>query len=158
MSIATRQDRCPKRPTMAVLSGTVSTPGAQVKQARIARGLSQPALAKLAGVSIKTIGRIETETDYKMPRSLPKVQRALGLGAYATHGDPPLSKATPMELINELSGRLSEAERIVAEDRIRRGTVADQAGLAADPDVILGPPAPGEDDSDDTPDREADNR
>lgn len=111
-----------------------STPGDVVRQARTARGLSQERLARLAGVSARTIGRIERGEDYDDPRMLPTVQRALGIG---DSQDPPLSKASAIELAGELVRRLSEAERILEHNRLGSGTAP--TDLARRPNVITGP-------------------
>lgn len=79
----------------------------------------------MAGISSRTMTRIESGADYKDPRSLAAVQAALGIGEHADDADPPLSKATAIELAGELVRRLSEAEKIIEHDRVRRAAAPD---------------------------------
>jgi transcriptional regulator with XRE-family HTH domain len=121
------------QPTMAVLSGTVSTPGEEIRRARRSRGLSQEQLAGAAGVSAKTIGRIERGADYDDPRTLPVIRAALGLDDAATD----LSKVPAETLMAEVVRRLSTAERILEHARIRPGTVPQD--ILDHPGTLRGP-------------------
>lgn len=126
---------------MAVLFGTMSTPGEEIRRTRVGRGLSQAELARLAGVSTRTIGRIESGTDYDDPRTIPLVQRALGIGGHEDDG-PPLRRASASEFAAELVRRLTEAERILEHARIRSGEVPPEA--KNNPNLIRGPRVKGQ--------------
>lgn len=117
---------------MAIRLPTMSSPGGEVRRVRRARGLSQAELARMAGVSLKTITRIENDRDYADHRSLPVVEAALGINDDG--GDPPLSKATAAQFVAELANRLSTLERLLEHSRIRTGEVP--PGVATDPRTI----------------------
>lgn len=126
---------------MAVKFQTVTSPGEQVRRLRKARGLTQTDLAKLAGVSPRSITRIENNADYDEPRTLLQVQHALGILGDAS--DPPLSKALDGELITELGRRL--ANRAGLLDQIRNGQMPED--FFRRPNVI-DPDAPTDQQSD----------
>lgn len=145
--------------TLTLRSGGVTElSGEDIRRERLARGWSQARLAQLAGVSTGTVNRLEAGRDYKNPRLLPKVGRALGLvPAIAEPANPPsieddgppLRKATAGQLVAELAHRLAEHElwaaeheareghRINLQDRIRTGELP--PGLSSRPDVGKGP-------------------
>lgn len=122
-----------------------------MRRARTARGWSLPQLAKRAGVSESTIKRIEAGHS-DSARSLPRVQRALGIGDWSDVIDdgPPLRQATIGEIAAELVRRDAEQERrnterdrVLDRYRIRSGQLPD--GILDEPGVIAGP-LPDEDD------------
>lgn len=99
--------------------------------------MSQEELARLAGVSVRTVTRIETGGDYAEPRSTPAVRAALGLDDGL--GDPPLTKASASQFAAELVRRLTLAEQIIEHERIRQGATPPDLGHRKN--VVLGPPA-----------------
>jgi transcriptional regulator with XRE-family HTH domain len=127
---------------MALQSVTMTTPGEEVRRARLARGWSLSKLAKQAGVSDRTIKRIEDGSDpTDSSRSLPRVQRALGLGHWADVIDdgPPLRQATVAEIAAELVRRDTETARLLDSYRLRSGKLPD--GLLDEPGIITPPDA-----------------
>lgn len=114
----------------------VPTPGEEVRQARQAQGLSQEDLARRAGVSAKTIGRIERGVDYENPRNLPAVRAALGLDAGAD-----LSRIPAEALAAEVVRRLVAAEAILQRQRLISGDAPPDT--INDPGTIAGPISEG---------------
>jgi transcriptional regulator with XRE-family HTH domain len=123
-----------KGPTMATTLRPVATPGEEIRQARLAQGLSQEELGRRARVSAKTIGRIERGQDYGDPRSIPAVRAALGLDSAADD----LSQVSAEALAAELVRRLVAAEHVLQRHRITTGDVPIET--LHSPDTIVGPP------------------
>lgn len=115
-------------PFVALDSGVVTSTdrGSSIRRARKARRLSIDELAKLTGVSARTIGRVE-RGEVEKPHSLEVLEAELKaeLDQYAAErgspsaSDPPLSQATFMQALAhlahlhaELSADLAEAIRL----------------------------------------------
>lgn len=121
--------------------------GEAVRRARQLRGWSQSELAKQARVSLRTITRIETETDYDDPRTLPQVERALGIGESAAETGPTLRGASAAQLAAELATRLAEHEQMrLSLDRITTSD-APLTHLQDRGDVGRGPRVVGDDEA-----------
>lgn len=86
----------------------------------------------MAGVSPKTIGRIERGQDYDDPRSLPRVRAALGLD-----GQIDLSTVPGENLVAEMLRRVVAADRIIEQARIWQGDAPPD--LLDRPDTLRGP-------------------
>jgi transcriptional regulator with XRE-family HTH domain len=89
--------------------------GHEVRRARTEQGLTKAAVARAAGVSTKTIARIEAG-QHDQPHSLHPVLRHLRIGPYApadtTPRPPPLDQATDDELLDEVRRRMGRAGSI----------------------------------------------
>lgn len=119
---------------MATTLRDVATPGEEIRQARLAQGLSQEELGRRARVSAKTIGRIERGQDYDDPRSIPVIRAALGLdGATAD-----LTQIPAEALAAEIVRRLVAAEATLQRYRITSGEVPPET--LHSPHTIAGPP------------------
>lgn len=130
---------------MAVTLCAVSTPGEEIRNARLALGWSQEKLAKAARVSGKTVGRVERGQDYKDPRSLTALRIALGLEAAPTTTVPsdPAAIAAGLPahvLAAEWLRRVTAAEHVLDHARITRGDIPDD--ILEQENIIRGPEAP----------------
>lgn len=125
-------------PTGPTDAERIAAARAEIAAAMDARGWMQPRLAREAGVSLRTVNRILTGTDYTEPRSMKDLQRVLGLGEFAGLSGPPLRLATAEELAEELLRRLKDGEGGVGNPRIVRGTLPDD--VLDSPDVRTSPP------------------
>lgn len=130
---------------MAVTLRAVATPGEEIKNARLAFGWSQERLAKAAKVSVKTVGRIERNRDYKDPRSLTALRIALGLedGPTTTAPSDPAAIAAGLPahvLAAEWLRRITAAEHILDHVRIARGDIPDD--ILDRENILRGPEAP----------------
>jgi len=104
----------------------MATPGEEVRLARLARGMSQVALAAAAGVDAGTIGRIERGIGE--PTKLGMVQAYLGIGPYAEeHASVgvDLSTMEPRDLVRHLVEVATELERRLAPGNTPDFTVFD---------------------------------
>lgn len=93
---------------VALHFGTVTVSGEDVRRARRAERLSQQELAAQAGVSRRTIARIEASDDASSHES---VLRVLRLGRYADEPRPRgplLAEASATEILRELALRFGE--------------------------------------------------
>lgn len=122
-----------KRPELAATICAMSHSGDEIRDARRARGLSQEDLARLAGVSAKTISRIERGAEYDDPRSLPVIRAALGLDDNGLD----LSKVPIEELAGELVRRAIAAQRILDQTRLGQGDAPEH--VLNDPGTLRGP-------------------
>lgn len=136
MRSASGSGTVPEGPTLAATLRGVATPRDEIRQARLAQGLSQEEVARRAGVSVKTVGRIERGEDYKDPRSLPAIRAVLGLD---TSGGLDLSQVPASELAAEVVRRLMEAEAILQHSRFTSGEVPPE--VLHKRSTIAGPPA-----------------
>ena len=77
-----------------------------VRQKREARGLTQPELAKLSGVSIQTIFRLENGKTHPQAKNLKAIASALGVDQTALLGGKP---AAPRDLLMQILPLLPSA-------------------------------------------------
>lgn len=110
----------------------MSEVGDEIRQAREARGLSRPALARKLGETVKTLQRIETG-ETRTSSKIDKVQAYLKVGPYKPDGSTPQESEAPRrpgdmtspelaarywELTNELrqvAAELSEVGAVMAQ-------------------------------------------
>ncbi len=112
---------------------------AEIKKQRDARALSQDQLAKLVGVSRRAI--TNWETGQAEPRGSNLRALELTLGGQQERED--LSLIPAADLAAELIRRLTEAERILDHDRLRRDSAtANWVGGTTNQEPEQAPPPP----------------
>lgn len=128
-----------KRPTMALQSVTMTSPGEEVRRARQARGWDIQTLAREAGLSARTISRIEADQLSPGATSVARAQYILGIGDRPAIPDegPPLRQATIREILEEIARRDEEKNRLLDHYRIRSGELP--PGILDQPGTIAGP-------------------
>lgn len=117
----------PKWPKVALDSSSVAITGQQIRQERLRRRLTQQDLADKAGVSLRTIGRVE-RGELQDSRNFAAIATQLGL-----HDDP---DATPGRLLRDAS--MHEALQHIQhlyDEAIRLATEADGDYLPGSPDL-----------------------
>jgi transcriptional regulator with XRE-family HTH domain len=98
--------------------------GEEVRRRRLLRGLEQEDLAKLTGVSVRTLGRIESGKAERS-RSLPTLEQHLGIepDSVRVEAGPPasvtLAEASRLQIVQELMRR--EIEELQSGDVVRNG-------------------------------------
>ena len=106
---------CTKWPIVALDSGSVAITGQQIKRERQRQRLTQQALADLAGVGLRTVGRVERGA-VESSRNLDAIASVLGLLA----DDQPDGRLLREASMNELLHRIQE----LYDDATRRATEA----------------------------------
>ena len=138
----------PKWHIMALDSSTVNLSGQQIKQERRRRGLTQQQLADAAGVSLRTIGRIE-RGEIEDPRSLELV--AAELGQIGTGDDPDakiLRDASMYDLLQRAMALYAEAIQTATPT----GSVYEPGSPDLDEEGLIARPTTRTDKLRDTPD------
>ena len=127
---------CTKWPIVALDSGFVAITGEQIKRERRRRNLTQQQLAAEAGVSLRTIGRVE-RGELQESRNFEAITAALGM---QTNNEAPAGKLLQDASMHDLLQRIQE----LYDDATRRATDAgriykpgapelDEVGLLAGP-------------------------
>lgn len=121
-----RAGLCAKWPIVALDSGSVAITGHQIRQERRRRGFTQQQLADAAGVSLRTIGRVE-RGEIDDPRSLDLIALELGLlhDTVATDEERVLRSVADSALLAEVARRFGRGLETPATQRGRgeRGTL-----------------------------------
>jgi transcriptional regulator with XRE-family HTH domain len=128
--------QCVKWPIVALDSGVVAISGEQIKRERRRRNLTQQQLAAEAGVSLRTIGRVE-RGELQESRNFEAITAVLGL---QTNSEAPVGKLLADASMADVLQRVQE----LYDDAVRRATEAgriykpgapelDEVGLLAGP-------------------------
>lgn len=114
-------------------------PGRDIRRAREAAGLSQAELGRRSGLGARTVRRVEAGEGNRQGRTIGALRRALGLPVDGAPPDPIATLRTVpwVELVAEITRRLSEAERFTDRQRIQLGDLP--PGIADKPGVLRGP-------------------
>ncbi len=97
--------------SMADTTELLRSIGEQLRQLRIAEGLSQEELAARANVGVATLRRLETGHDISLGRLIPLI-KTLGRADWFAELDPIGDGPTPMELVREREGRERRPRRV----------------------------------------------
>lgn len=110
---------------------TEEQPGHDIRRAREALGLSQPEVAKLAGLGPRTVRRVEAGQGEPEARTIAALRRVLGLPVDGAPPDPlvVLRSVSTVDFITESTRRFLEADSRIAE--LTRKLEAAEAALQA---------------------------